>query len=374
MTPEQSNNIIALGQKLSGLDIQAKFDHLEDGPVVTGYYFQLGNSESIRKVINKAEDFALAMNKEKVIIQRVEGLIAVFVPNKDRVVVDFKSYLHWYLQDPEVAKQELPIPLGVDYHGNKSTFDLVDMPHCLVTGSTGSGKSVFEAAIISCLCYHLDASELELYLCDTKMVDLPLFKTLPHVKQCADDLKKFHNMMQYIMQETRRRLSVLQNSSCRNIQNYHKLMGDDRSSMPYMVVMLDEFGDLMDLDKAYRSAGDEYDDIPTVKQWIKMAAQICRAAGVHLICCTQRASVKVVDGDIKANLPCRISLRLPTAVDSRTVLGVGGAENLLGKGDMLVLRPTQDSILRYHGPFVSMIDITEIVTQYTFLKDVLKRS
>ena len=212
-----------------------------------------------------------------------------------------------------------------------------------------------------------------LYLCDTKKVDLPLFKSLPHVRTCADSLEDFHTMMAEIMQETRRRLEKLQNSSCRKIQDYHKMVGE-KESMPYMVVMIDEFADLMDTDKAYRAGTDEYDEIPTVKQWIKNAAQICRAAGVHLICCTQRASAKIVDGDIKANLPCRITLRLPSQIDSRTVLGVGGAENLLGKGDMLVKRPEEDSIIRYHGPFVSMLDIGELVSQYDYIKQIFKKS
>lgn len=374
MTPqevEQGNNIIALGSKLIGLGIKAIFSHVEPGPVVTGYFFTLDHSVPINKVMKKAEDFALAMEQDKVVIQRIGGKIAVFVPNKERTIVEFKNYLHWYLNDPFVKTQQLPIPLGVDYRGQKSTFDLCDMPHCLITGSTGSGKSVLEAAIICSLCYFRDSSELEFYLTDTKKVDLPLFSDLPHVKMVADDLQKFHNMMNYIMGETRRRLGILQGASCRKIQDYHQMMGGV-TSMPYMVVMLDEFGDLMDLDSATRKASEDLDDVPTVKQWIKSAAQICRAAGVHLICCTQRASVKVVDGDIKINLPCRISLRLPTQIDSRTILGTSGAENLLGKGDMLIQRPERDILERFHGPYVSMNDIAEIVNQYERLKDILK--
>jgi S-DNA-T family DNA segregation ATPase FtsK/SpoIIIE len=369
-TNEQSSNIIALGMKLNGLGITATFSHVETGPVVTAYYFNLDHGESVRKVLNKAEDFALAMDAIKVMVQRIGGKIAIFVPNEKREIIEFKNYLFWYLNAPEVKNQQLPIPLGVDYRGNKATFDLVDMPHALITGSTGSGKSVFEASIISALSLYRSSNELEFYLVDTKMVDLPLFNKLPHVKQVADDVPKFHNMMQHIMQTTRKRLSILQNASCRKIQDYHKLMGGEINTMPYIIVMLDEFGDLMDSDSAIRKSGDTLDDVPTVKQWIKSASQICRAAGVHLICCTQRASVKVVDGDIKTNLPCRISFRLPTQIDSRTILGVGGAENLLGKGDMLVLRPEQDSLERFHGPFVSMNDIAEIVTQYEFLKDI----
>jgi S-DNA-T family DNA segregation ATPase FtsK/SpoIIIE len=369
---EQSNNIIALGSKLVGLGIKSTFSHVEPGPVVTGYFFSLDHSVPINKVIKKAEDFALAMEQDKVVVQRIGGKIVVFVPNKERQIVEFKNYLHWYLNDPYVRTLQLPIPLGVDYRGHKSVFDLTEMPHCLITGSTGSGKSVLEAAIIDCLSFFRLPSELEFYLCDTKMVDLPLFGTLPHVKIIADNLNKFHNMMNYIMGETRRRLGILQNSSCRKIQEYHKMMGGDIATMPYIIVMIDEFGDLMDLDYAMRKSDESLEDVPTVKQWIKSAAQICRAAGVHLICCTQRASVKVVDGDIKINLPCRISLRLPTQIDSRTVLGTGGAENLLGKGDMLIQRPEKDILERFHGPYVSMNDIAELVTQYDMLKDILK--
>lgn len=368
---EQSNNIIALGQKLVGLGIKSTFSHVEPGPVVTGYFFSLDASVPIGKVMKKAEDFALAMEQDKVVVQRIGGRIAVFVPNKERQIVEFKNYLHWYLNDPFVRTLQLPIPLGVDYRGQKSVFDLVDMPHCLITGSTGSGKSVLEAAILCCLCYLRDSSELELYLVDTKKVDLPLFSELAHVKIVADDLNKFHNMMHTVLNETRRRLAVLQSASCRKIQDYHQMMGGIHK-MPYMIVMIDEFGDLMDQDTLTRKTTEDLDDVPTVKQWIKSAAQICRAAGVHLICCTQRASVKVVDGDIKINLPCRISLRLPTQIDSRTILGTGGAENLLGKGDMLIQRPEKDTLERFHGPFVSMRDIEEIVNQYDRLKEILR--
>jgi S-DNA-T family DNA segregation ATPase FtsK/SpoIIIE len=259
---------------------------------------------------------------------------------------------------------ELPIPIGMDHRGVKSAFDLADMPHVLVAGSTGSGKSVFESSIICSLAYFCSPSKLNFYLVDTKRVDLPLFSELPHVIQVADTLEKFHPMMMGIMQETRRRLGVLQGAACRKIQDYHK-MGYD---LPYIVIIMDEFGDLMELDAYARKAGN-YEDMPSVRSWIKQVVQIGRAAGVHLICCTQRSSVKVVDGDIKANLPCRIALRLPTGTDSRTILGCNGAENLLGKGDMLIQRPEKDSVERYHGPFVSMNDISELVTQYELIKN-----
>lgn len=367
LSKEQSDNILWLVNKLTALEIEATFSHLEAGPVVTGYYFTLGFSTPVKKLLNLNEDLGLALGAAKVTIQRIGGHIVVFTPNKERKIVEFKDFLYWYLHDPDVARMELPVPIGVDHRGAKAAFDLVDMPHVLVAGSTGSGKSVAESSIISSLSYFCEPSRLNFYLVDTKRVDLPLFGDLPHVIEVADTLDKFHPMMMGIMQEIRRRLKMLQGSACRKIQDYHKLGYE----LPYIIIMMDEFGDLMELDSYARKAGN-YEDMPSVRSWIKQVVQIGRAAGVHLICCTQRSSVKVVDGDIKANLPCRIALRLPTGTDSRTILGCNGAENLLGKGDMLIQRPEKDTVERYHGPFVSMNDITELVTQYEYIKDVFK--
>src|SRR6267378_1648275 len=368
LTKEQADTVLWLVAKLVGLEIEANFSHIETGPVVTGYYFTLGSSTPVKKLTKLSEDFALAVGAEKVNIQRIAGHVVVFVPNKERKIVEFKDLLFWLLHDKAVGDMELPIPIGLDHRGNKCAFDLVDCPHMLIAGSTGSGKSVFESAIICSLAYFCDPSKLNFYLVDTKRVDLPLFGDLPHVIQVADTLDKFHPMMMGIMQETRRRLNLLQGATCRKIQDYHKL----GYALPYIIVMLDEFGDLMELDAYARKAG-QYEDVPSVRSWIKQVVQIGRAAGVHLIACTQRSSVKVVDGDIKANLSCRIALRLPTATDSRTILDCNGAENLLGKGDMLVKRPEADSVQRFHGPYVSMNDITELVTQYEFVRDSFKR-
>lgn len=367
-TPEQTTNILALVQKLQGLGIEAKPCGIEQGPVVTAYMFDLGAGESIRRIINKAEDFALSLDADKVIVQRIKGKIAIFIPNKERKIVDYKDILHWYLTDEKVKQAKIPIPLGVDFHGEKSFFDLADMPHCLITGSTGSGKSVYEAAIISSLIYYFSSSDLHLYLVDTKKLDLPLFETLNHVKVVADDLDKFHTMMFGIMTEIRRRNSVLQGASCRNIHDYHRMTGGI-ANMPYIVLMLDEFGDLAKLDETYRKADkDAYKEIPTVQTWLLQATAIARAAGVHIIACTQRADVKTINGTIKTNLPMRIALRCTNQVDSRTILDTGGAENLLGKGDMLVKMPETDTLKRFHGPFVSMNDIQSLIMNYEMIR------
>lgn len=367
-TEEQLANIMWLTNKLVGLSIDVTFAKLEVGPVVSGYYFTLSVNTKVSKLTSLGDDLALAISADKVNVQRVGGHVVIFIPNKDRVTVDFKDVLHWLLQDEDVAKMELPIALGLDHRGNKAALDLTEMPHILIAGSTGAGKSVFESSIICDLAYFKDPSTLNFYLVDTKRVDLPLFSTLPHVRCVADDLAKFHNMMSEIMLETRRRLNLLQGAGCRKIQDYHR-MG---YALPYMVLIMDEFGDLMELDSAAKKAG-LHEDTPTVSGWIKQAVQIGRAAGVHVIACTQRSSVKIVSGDIKANLPCRIALRLPTGTDSRTILGTQGAENLLGKGDMLIQRPERDIIERFHGPYVSMRDITELVVNYEQIRPIFSK-
>ena len=373
-TPEQTAKMLSLQQKLQGLGIKAKPFSIEEGPVVTGYVFILDLSESISKIIKRAEDLALATGEDKVIIQRVKDKIVIYVPNKERKIVDFKEVLHWYLNDPEVQQMILPIALGVDTSGKKVALDLAEMPHCLITGETGGGKSVFESAINCNFIYRFSSSELHLYLVDSKRLDLTLFKDLPHIRYMARSINEFHMMMRSLMLMIRQRNLTLEQHSCRNIQDYHKRM-NGIESMPYVVLMLDEFGDLMSqdeglrkLDKQEKPEARKYEGIPTVKSWLREASQIARAAGVHIIACTQRASVKVVDGDIKTNLPCRISFRFPTQTDSRTILDCGGAENLLGKGDMLVKRPGKDTLERFHGPFVEMKDIQELISNYEYIR------
>jgi DNA segregation ATPase FtsK/SpoIIIE, S-DNA-T family len=366
---ETEVNAYKLVRKLAGLGIKVKFKSIIPGPVVTNYNFELDHTVPLSKVLSKSDDLALAMGTESCVVQRIGGEIVISVPNKERKNVDFKDNLYWYLHNEEVRKSGIAIPLGMDIVGNKSYLDLTEMPHILIAGSTGSGKSVFEASIISALSYNYNSDYINLYLVDTKRVDLPLFSSLPQVKAVADDIKSFHADVCYqVMGEIRSRLQMFQKESVRNIKEYHA----KGRSLPYIVVIIDELGDILDLDKSLdRKKDGEYEGVPTVKSWLNQVTRIARAAGVHIIACTQRSSVKVVDGDIKANLPCRIALRLPTGIDSRTILGQNGAENLLGKGDMLIQRPEKDIIERYHGPYVDMKDIAELVNNYKQMKEIL---
>lgn len=376
MTDEQTTIFANLIGRMRGLGVLATPKGVEPGPVVTGYKFSLPDTLPIAKLQARSEDLALAVGVESVDIRRIGHEVFIFVPNKERYIVDFKQALFWYLKDKAVKEAELPILLGTNFRGDFSFLELTDMPHILIAGSTGAGKSVFESAIIASLSTHLAPKELELILVDTKRVDLTLFDQLPHVFRTVKRINEWYTMYNSLFTEVQRRLAELHGAGVRNIKEYNKIFydyGRNSKRMPYIVVIIDELADLIEHDKAERDAADEWSE-PKVIDAIKRLIQICRATGVHIIACTQRTSIDIVSGTVKANFPCRISLRLPTAQDSRTILGVGGAENLLGKGDMLIQRPDKDGLERYHGPFVKLTDIAEIIRDQAFIRQMINQT
>lgn len=361
--PEQQKALLALTLRFNNLNLSVKFQGLEVGPIVTTYFYTLDGKTTVSNVMARNDDISLAVG-EKVYISRIGPYLGVAIPNKVKKIVDFKDYLYWYMKNEAVSLMRIPFPLGQSIQGDKIALDLADMPHILISGSTNSGKSILESAIISCFAYRFSSNDLKLYLVDTKKVDLSLFKVLSHVIETVEDVTNFHRIASVILVEIRNRLEKLQGASCRNIGDFHKL----GLKMPYIILMIDELADLIDQDKDARLSG-LFEDVPNINGWMKSIAQISRAAGIHIIACTQRSSVKVVGGDTKVNFPCRIALRLPTQMDSRVILDSGGAENLLGNGDMLIKCPGIDDLLRCHGPFVSMTDIENLVYNYEYIKD-----
>ena len=372
MLPEyQLDTIASLVAKMRGLGITAHPQTPIAGPIVTAYPFKLPDSVPLSKLYAREEDLALAAGVESLDIRRIGDQVIIFVPNKERKVVQFIDVLTWYLKDEIVKKQELPLMLGVDYRGSYATLDLAEMPHILIAGSTGSGKSVFESSIIAALSTIKTEEELELYLVDTKQLDLTLFNGLGHVKKVVRRVEEWYRVINKLFQITEHRLTELSGAKVRNIREYNSL---GLTKMPYIVIVIDELADLIMHDKALRDERKQNEldhDEPKVIESIKRLIQICRAAGVHIIACTQRTSVDVVSGTVKANFPARISLRLPTSTDSRTILGQIGAENLLGKGDMLVQRPDCDNLERYHGPFVRLDDIAQVIMHQDMIKKML---
>lgn len=369
MTEEQVKIAFLFENKLKGLGISGKVVNVVQGPIVSAYYIHLSNAVPINKILNKAEDFALAAGCDKVLIQRIGSEIVIFAANSTRKDVDFKDTLNFIMTDENALKATIPIPLGVDFVGNPSFIDLVECPHILLAGSTGSGKSVFEAAILSILQVSKSRRDIEVNLVDTKQLDLPLFRDLPFVDKCCTTLLEYLQMMQGVLKEHENRSTRLRNASVRSISDYNALVGPD-NALPRILILIDEFADLIMQDKeARRDKESDINEYPKADFILQRIAQVGRATGIHIIAATQRTSVKIINGDIKANFPCRISLRLPTQADSFTILGTGGAENLLGKGDMLVQTPQSEILKRYHGPFVRHEDILYVVNEYKQLKD-----
>lgn len=330
------------------------------GPIITGYPISFHSSTPINKILSKEEDIALALGVESIDIRRVKGELVIFIPNEDRKIVDFKDALFWYLKDEEVSKMSIPILVGMDFQGNKFALDLQKQPHILIAGSTGSGKSIFESAIISALVMKMQPNELDLYLVDPKRVDLTLFQNLPHVKRMVKDAGDWEELITYLYSEANNRQRILEARGCRNILEYNDKFPVNK--MKFKVLIIDELADLIIKGKAH--------NIDVIKSLCALL-QICRASGIHVITCTQRSTVDVISGTTKVNFPTRIALRLPTKTDSRTILDENGAEMLLGKGDMLIKSESSDELKRYHAPFVQISDIELILSQQEQIKEAL---
>jgi S-DNA-T family DNA segregation ATPase FtsK/SpoIIIE len=255
--------------------------------------------------------------------------------------------------------------MGKDINGRIVTADLASMPHILIAGSTGSGKSVAINAMIMSLLYRTTPAQVRLILVDPKRVELGMYEGVPHLfTPIITEPKLAANALRNAVREMERRLKLLASRSVRNIDQYNKLFdsatpslfddGEDEEPLPYIVIIIDELADLMMLDRA------------NVEESVTRLAQMARAVGIHLILATQRPSVDVITGLIKANIPTRISFRLATKVDSRTILDTNGAEALLGRGDMLFLPPGTSRLMRLHAPYVSEKETSAVVA---FWKD-----
>jgi len=357
-----------LAIKLGALGITARYLRREEGPVVSTYYFNLGLEVPLSKVVNRSEDLALAVGVESLLIFRKGGEIAIEIPNDERRIVGFDTCLYELFKTRPVPT--LPVMLGVDSHGQSFNLDLVEQPHILVAGSTGGGKSILLSTIIGALAVTKSPKEVKMMLVDTKKLDLPLFANLPHTVENVEDAEEFHRVMTRLMVIVRKRTETMKGIA-RNITEYNTLVPPERR-LPYYVVVIDELADLIDDDDIRRKTDDDYKKLnQPVPKRIKSLVQVCRASGIHIIAATQRSSVKIISGDIKANFPTRIALRLPTRADSTTILSGSGAESLLGKGDMLIESPAYQNFKRAHGAFVSNEDIARILSDADRIREQL---
>ncbi len=339
-----------LQHKLQDFDIQGRITQVYPGPVVTMFEFEPAPGVKVSRIVNLSDDLALAMKAGSVrIVAPLPGKAAVGieVPNNTRETVYFRQIL----ETPEYQsnKSKLKIPLGKDIFGASVIGSIDKMPHMLVAGATGSGKSVAINSIILAILYNARPSEVKLALIDPKMLELSVYEGIPHLlSPVVTQSKKAAETLRAIVAEMDRRYRTLSEKGNKNIDSYNKAV-PEAERLPYIVVIIDELADLM------MTVAREVEDS------VMRLAQMARAAGIHLIVATQRPSVDVITGLIKANLPARISFQVSSKTDSRTILDANGAENLLGMGDMLFQPPGSSHIIRAHGCFVSEAEIKRVV-------------
>lgn len=367
--------ILAFQQKMAGLGIRAVFSHVEDGPVLTVYYYTPNASLPVAKLLKHEEDFALAAGVDRVNITRIGGRVAIFVPKPpdERRIVDFKDVAYYCYQHR--AEYDVPLCLGIDHLGNKTIIELTQQPHVLIGGQTHAGKSVFLKNLLANIIICKTIDEVMFYLIDTKRVDLPLFEGCPQVLEIARTVKEAYYVLKNVLRECEVRYKQLEMARVSNLHEWNAVHPENKYH--YIVLVIDELADLLLQDKEFRDdpaneAWIESENVKKLEFYLQRFTQIARAAGIHMIAGTQRPSHKILSGDIKNNFPCRIGMKVPTHFDSQVILGEQGAECLLGKGDMLVKQGDSDVVKRFHGPLVEIGDINAILHNLDRMKEVFE--
>ena len=332
---------------LKDFGIEGNIQKINNGPVVNLYEFEPAPGVKVSKIINLSDDLARNTSSTSARVSVIPGknTVGIEIPNEKREEVTLREII----SNEKFSRKEirLPIALGKSISGAPIIGDLTSMPHLLIAGTTGSGKSVCINTIIVSLLYKLNPDLCKLILIDPKMLELSAYEGIPHLlTPVITDAKKATTALGWTVKEMNNRYKLMSKVGVRNIDGYnakHKL------KMPYIVVVVDEMSDLMLV------AGKE------IENYIQKLSQMARAAGIHIIMATQRPSVDVITGTIKANFPTRISFQVSSKIDSRTILGEQGAEQLLGKGDMLFMS-SANRIMRIHGPYVSEKEIEKITS------------
>ena len=342
-----------LEEKCREFSVEGSVVQIHPGPVVTTFEFKPDAGVKYSKVTSLADDLCLAMQAESVLIERIPGksTVGIQIPNPNREAISLRELLESDTYQRSASK--LTLALGKTIHGEPFMTDLAAMPHLLIAGSTGTGKSVGLNAMLTSILYRATPDDVRMIMIDPKRLELGMYEDIPHLMTpVVVDPKKASNALRWAVREMEERYKTLAAFGVRNIEQYnrnvrqmieHKEASDPEPPRPlaFIVVVVDELADLMMV------AGNE------VEESIARLAQMARAVGIHLILATQRPSVDVITGLIKANLPARISFRVSSKIDSRTILDGNGAEQLLGKGDMLFLPPASSQKLRLHGPYIS---------------------
>jgi S-DNA-T family DNA segregation ATPase FtsK/SpoIIIE len=347
-----------LEKKLEDFGVHGRVVEVSPGPVITTFEYEPAPGVKINKIVTLTDDLALAMRATSIrIVAPIPGkaVIGIEVPNTNRQLVKFKEVI--VSSAFEKSKSKLTICLGKDIVGHPVVAELDKMPHLLIAGATGTGKSVALNAMICSLLYKSKPDEVKIIMVDPKRIELSSYDGIPHlITPVVTNPKKATNALFWAVREMERRYELLSEMSCRNIKQYNNKVAkgiktasaDPLEKLPYIVIVIDELADLMIL-----SSRD-------VEVALTRLAQMARAAGIHLILATQRPSVDVLTGIIKANFPTRLTFQVSSKTDSRTIIDTVGAENLLGSGDMLFLPPGTAKLQRIHGAYISETELSRI--------------
>ena len=354
---ETANNLV---QKLAEFGVSVKVENIQAGPVITRYEVTPARGVRVEKIATLDKNIALALKALSVRIQAPvpgKGCVGIEVPNRKPLPVCLREILAsraW-----EQSDAEIPIVLGKEVTGKPIVADLTKMPHLLIAGSTGSGKTVCINAIIASLLFRETPKNLRFIMVDPKIVEMKIYNDLPHMLiPVVTDPKRVPGALKWLISEMERRYKLFANYGARNITTFNEklralpeseLAEKNLEHLPYIVCIIDELADLMMV-----APGD-------IETCIARLAQLARAAGIHLVIATQRPSVNVITGIIKANLPSRIAFKVVSKVDSRTILDLGGADNLIGRGDMLFVPPGASQLIRAQGAWVSDDEINNLV-------------
>lgn len=350
---ELISNASKLEDTLNSFGVEAKVIQVTKGPSVTRFELQPSSGVKVSKIVSLADDIALNLAAPGVRIEAPipgKAAVGIEVPNKDltavllREVIESSEFIN--------SNRNLAVGLGKDIAGNCVVTDLCKMPHALIAGATGSGKSVCINTLIVSILYKYSPDEVKLLMIDPKVVELSIYNGIPHLLiPVVTDPKKAAGALNWAVNEMTRRYKLFADNGVRNIEGYNELFkkGKVESKLPYIVIVVDELADLMMV-------------CPNdVEDYIGRLAQMARAAGMHLVIATQRPSVDVITGVIKANIPSRISFAVSSQIDSRTILDMAGAEKLLGKGDMLFYPVGESKPIRIQGAFISEEEVEKIV-------------
>jgi S-DNA-T family DNA segregation ATPase FtsK/SpoIIIE len=352
----------AIEEKCHEFGVEGRVTQINPGPVVTTFEFKPEAGIKYSRIIGLTDDLCLALKAESILIERIPGksTIGIEVPNDRRETIALREIV----EATEFANSpsKLTLAMGRDLHGRIRITDLASMPHLLIAGSTGTGKSVFINSLMMSILYKATPDDVKMVLVDPKRLELNLYEGIPHlIAPVVTDPKVASNVLRNATREMESRLKLLAQRGVRNIDQYNRTFQKQQSlslfasveesehkPLPYLIIVIDELADLMMV------------DTNNVEESITRLAQMARAVGIHLILATQRPSVDVITGLIKANFPARISFRVASKVDSRTILDANGSESLLGKGDMLYLPAGSARLHRIHGPLVTEDEISAV--------------